>query len=68
LLKIGGLYDGNLESAKAGQAVYHTLEDEIDYSSVGDYAFTPDQEPLIGLQHSSFRCLMADQPLGSEAS
>ncbi|MFT4574410.1 sulfate adenylyltransferase subunit CysN [Marinomonas primoryensis] len=55
-------YDGNLESAKAGQAVTITLEDEIDISR-GDMLSHPDQEPLIASTLRASVVWMADQPL-----
>ncbi|MEL0614427.1 sulfate adenylyltransferase subunit CysN [Marinomonas arenicola] len=55
-------YDGNLESAKAGQAVTITLEDEIDISR-GDMLSHLDQEPLIASALRASVVWMADQPL-----
>lgn len=55
-------YDGNLESAKAGQAVTITLEDEIDISR-GDMLSHLDQEPLISSALRASVVWMADQPL-----
>jgi sulfate adenylyltransferase subunit 1 len=55
-------YDGNLASAKAGQAVTITLEDEIDISR-GDMLSHPDQEPLIASTLRASVVWMADQKL-----
>ncbi|MEP2618280.1 MAG: sulfate adenylyltransferase subunit CysN [Marinomonas sp.] len=55
-------YDGNLESAKAGQAVTITLEDEIDISR-GDMLSHPNQEPLIASTLRASVVWMADQAL-----
>jgi sulfate adenylyltransferase subunit 1 len=55
-------YDGNIESAKAGQAVTITLEDEIDISR-GDMLSHLDQEPLIASALRASVVWMADQPL-----
>ncbi|MBJ7538181.1 sulfate adenylyltransferase subunit CysN [Marinomonas transparens] len=55
-------YDGNLASAKAGQAVTITLEDEIDISR-GDMLSHPDQEPLIAATLRASIVWMADHPL-----
>lgn len=55
-------FDGDLETAKAGQAVTITLEDEIDISR-GDMLSHIDQEPLIGRTLRSSIVWMADQPL-----
>ncbi|MEO9274227.1 sulfate adenylyltransferase subunit CysN [Marinomonas sp. 5E14-1] len=55
-------YDGNLVSAKAGQAVTITLEDEIDISR-GDMLSHPNQEPLIASTLRASVVWMADQAL-----
>ncbi|TYL47797.1 sulfate adenylyltransferase subunit CysN [Marinomonas sp. IMCC 4694] len=57
-------YDGNLASAKAGQAVTITLEDEIDISR-GDMLSHSGQEPLIASTLRASVVWMADQPLVS---
>ncbi|PYF84806.1 MULTISPECIES: sulfate adenylyltransferase subunit CysN [Marinomonas] len=55
-------FDGDLETAKAGQAVTITLEDEIDISR-GDMLSHLGQEPLIGTTLRSSIVWMADHPL-----
>lgn len=55
-------YDGNLEMAKAGQAVTITLEDEIDISR-GDMLSHPGHEPLIASTLRASVVWMADHPL-----
>ncbi|MEP3350734.1 MAG: sulfate adenylyltransferase subunit CysN [Marinomonas sp.] len=55
-------YDGNLASAKAGQAVTITLEDEIDISR-GDMLSHPESEPLIASTLRASVVWMADQAL-----
>ena len=55
-------FDGDLETAKAGQAVTITLEDEIDISR-GDMLSHVGQEPLIATTLRSSIVWMADQPL-----
>ncbi|NVK71926.1 MAG: sulfate adenylyltransferase subunit CysN [Oceanospirillaceae bacterium] len=55
-------FDGDLDSAKAGQAVTITLKDEIDISR-GDMLSHVDQEPLIASTLRSSIVWMADQPL-----
>ncbi|MFT2099232.1 sulfate adenylyltransferase subunit CysN [Marinomonas sp. 2405UD66-6] len=55
-------YDGNLASAKAGQAVTITLEDEIDISR-GDMLSHPENEPLIASTLRASVVWMADQAL-----
>ncbi|SBS37794.1 Sulfate adenylyltransferase subunit 1 [Marinomonas spartinae] len=57
-------YDGNLEIAKAGQAVTITLEDEIDISR-GDMLSHVGQEPLIGSTLRASMVWMSDHPLVS---
>lgn len=57
-------YDGNLSSAKAGQAITLTLEDEIDISR-GDMISHTDKEPLIASTLRASVVWMADQPLVS---
>jgi sulfate adenylyltransferase subunit 1 len=55
-------FDGDLEAAKAGQAVTITLEDEIDISR-GDMLSHIGQEPLIATTLRSSIVWMADHPL-----
>lgn len=55
-------YDGNLETAKAGQAVTITLTDEIDISR-GDMLSHVGEEPLLGATLKASVVWMADQPL-----
>lgn len=55
-------FDGDLETAKAGQAVTITLEDEIDISR-GDMLSHVGQEPLIATTLRSSIVWMADHPL-----
>jgi sulfate adenylyltransferase large subunit len=55
-------YDGDLESASAGQSVTILLEDDIDISR-GDLLIKPDRPPLIGTDLEAMVCWMSDQPL-----
>ncbi|WP_394179246.1 sulfate adenylyltransferase subunit CysN [Marinomonas posidonica] len=55
-------FDGELDSAKAGQAVTITLTDEIDISR-GDMLSHADEEPLISSALRASLVWMAEQPL-----
>ena len=55
-------YDGDLESAAAGQSVTLLLEDDIDISR-GDLLIKPDHPPLLGSELEAMVCWMSDRPL-----
>jgi bifunctional enzyme CysN/CysC len=55
-------YDGDLDTAVAGQSVTVTLEDEIDISR-GDVIAKVDAPPSVGEQFQATLVWMADEPL-----
>jgi len=58
-------FDGDLDEARAGEAVVLTLEDEIDVSR-GDMLVRPGNLPTVSTELEAMVCWMAEAPLQSE--
>ena len=58
-------FDGDLDEARAGEAVVLTLDDEIDVSR-GDMLVRPGNLPTVSTELEAMVCWMAEAPLQSE--
>ena len=58
-------FDGDLDEARAGDAVVLTLDDEIDISR-GDMLVKPGNLPTVSAELEAMVCWMAEEPLQSE--